>query len=533
MGTGVTARSAGNATEREVLGFVRHRRREHDRRRKSDRFINAYLWMFVAFYLVAGVSGFIDADLTPDKGDLLDTFAWLPVVLLAVVWGVLHFATWQGPVLFSPPELQWVVAAPLSRRDLVLIRLRRALLIAGIAGIVGGVVVAGAAAATIGEGMPGVFVAASVGFAALALMATALSWNVERSVRWSAAVDRGAALVLVLAALMAVGAATGHNTVLWWSGPWGWAIGPVVAQAGWTVAGWQIQAGLLGIAAVGAIVLAAATADRFSEEELWRRAEAHSAASAALFFGDVRTVRTVARRDRARGRLRGRSFRLAAPPYPWLAMASRDVLALRRSPGRLLTAAILVAAAFVAAVAAIEQPLLGIAAFLGLYAAGSRLLEPIRVDVDKPDAHRILPWSWGVVMAVHCIVPTVILTVLSWAGLVVVGIGGFVPAPAIWPLGLVAPFAAAAIVTPAAISAARRPFPVESLIGGAESGFLLLVLSMISGPVLAAIVVDIAFNTMRDSFDRGITGATFGAIAFLAIATFAFVSWLWTREPPD
>ncbi len=106
MGARVTVGSAGNATEREVLGFVRHRRREHDRRRTSDRFINAYLWMFVAFYLVAGVSGFIDADLTPDTGDFLDTFAWLPLVLLAVVWAVLHFATWQGPVLFSPPELQ-------------------------------------------------------------------------------------------------------------------------------------------------------------------------------------------------------------------------------------------------------------------------------------------------------------------------------------------------------------------------------------------------------------------------------------------
>jgi hypothetical protein len=214
-------------------------------------------------------------------------------------------------------------------------------------------------------------------------------------------------------------------------------------------------------------------------------------------------------------------------------MASRDLLALRRSPGRLVAAAILVAAAFVAAVAAMEQPLLGIAAFLGLYAACSRLLESIRVEVDQPDAHRILPWSWGVVMAIHCIVPTVVLTLLGWIGLVVVGVGGFVPASAIWPLGLVAPFAAAAIVTPAAISAARRPFPVESLIGGAESGFLLLVLSMVSGPVLAAIVLDIAFGAIRDSLDRGITGATFGAIAFLAVATFAFVSWLWTREPPD
>lgn len=514
------------ADEREVLAFVRRRRKQHARR-ASDRWLNYYMGAFIAFYVITGVAGIIDTDFVPAPGNFLDTVVWLPLVLFGVVWGVLRFATWQGPVLFSAPEMQWVLSAPLDRREFVWMRLRRALVIAAVSGVIGGAVVGILADVLLGEDSLAVFFSATLAFAALGLMATALSWQVERSVRWSTIVNRVAPLALAVAALLAWAAATGHDAALWWSGPWGWATGPLVAVAGASVPGWVIQAVLLVVATLGALALAVAAAGRFSEEELWRRAEARSSAAAALFMADFRRLKLVARRDRARGRVRGRGYDMVRFPRPELAIASRDLVTLRRSPAFVGMAVIFVAAAFVAGVAAIDRPVLGVAAFVALYLAGSRLLEPIRLEVDQPDAHRVLPWPWGTVLVLHCIVPAVVLAVLGWIGLVVVGVGGFVEWSDVAPLAVVTPFAAAALVTPAAISAARRPFPVESLISGADSsGGLYLLIWLLAGPVLAALVVNLSFGALRN-------GAVGTAVAILAGATAGFVAWLWTRKPPD
>lgn len=521
------------ASERDVLAYVRRRRKEHDRRRASDRWINIYMGLFIAFYVITGISGLVDTDWVPEPGHFIETIAWLPLILFAVVWAVVRFATWQGPVLFSAPELQWVMTAPLSRRNLVVIRLRRALTVAAVAGAAGGIAVAVAADVLIGEGSAGVFIAAVMGIAALAVMATALSWHVERTVRWSRLMDRVAPLAVALAASLGLAALAGFDTALWWSGPWGWATGPLVAASGWPVPGWLVQAGLLGVAGLGAVVLAARTAGEFDDEELWRRAEARSSAAASLFVGDLRRVRIIARRDRARGRVRGRSFGLIRVPSPLLVIPARDLLTLRRSPGLVVGAVLLMSTAFFAAAAALERPILGLGVFVALYLAGSRLLEPIRLEVDQSDAHLMLPWRWGAVLILHCVVPVVVLTVLGWVGLTVLGVGGFVEAQAIWPLLIATPFVAAALVTPAATSAARRPFPVETLIGGGEGGSLVLVISLLAGPVLAALVLNIAFGTVRGELAEGITGATFTAIGFLAAAAAGFIAWLWTRRPPE
>ena len=114
------------------------------------------------------------------------------------------------------------------------------------------------------------------------------------------------------------------------------------------------------------------------------------------------------------------------------------------------------------------------------------------------------------------------------------GVGGFIePAVAIWPLLVVTPFVAVAIIAAPTTSASRRPFPVETLISGAEGGSVLLLMWLLAGPVLAAVVVDIAFGLMRPSLDRGVTGSTFVAIGFLVLATLGFVGWLRTRKPPE
>ncbi|MCB1247143.1 MAG: hypothetical protein KDB69_07755, partial [Acidimicrobiia bacterium] len=177
--------------------------------------------------------------------------------------------------------------------------------------------------------------------------------------------------------------------------------------------------------------------------------------------------------------------------------------------------------------------ILGVFAFLGFYLAGSRMVEPVRVEVDTPDTHRLLPWPWGILLILHCVTPVAVLTCLAWVGLGVVTIGGWLTAPAAVALALVTPFGAAAIVTPAAISAARRPFPVENLVSGNESGPFMLILFLVAGPALAAIAANIGFGMLRGTLDQGVTGATFSAIFFLATATGLFVTWLGTRKAPE
>lgn len=519
--------------ERDVVWFVRNRKKAHDRRSTVDRLVNAYMALFGLFYVGLVVAGFIDADVTPEPDVFLDAIVWLPLVLLGVMWAVLRFGTWQGPVLFTEPDLQWVLSAPLSRRTLVLMRLWRALVVAALAGIVGGAIVAIAVDVMLGESQVAIFAISAFGFGAVAVTATAVSWHVERSAQASRIVNRAAPLALLLAGGLTAAAATGRGNVLWWSGPWGWAVGPIADRAGWAVPGWPIQVGLLAVVAVGAVVSAVVRAGWFSEEELWRRAAARSVASAAVFFGDVRTLRTVARRDRTRGRVRGRRNRMWKARSEALVIASRDALVLRRNPRLGLTAAVFMAGATAAGVAAADHPFLAIAAFICLYISASRLLEPMRIEVDQPDAHHLLPWPWGIILALHCVAPTVALTALGWLGLVVAGAAGLAPWSALAPFALVAPFGAGAIVTAAAISSARERFPVGLVVGGQESGGMLLFLWLLTGPLLAAIVVNVAFGLMRPDLEDGLSGGTVIASAFLMAATLGFLTWLRTRKPPE
>ncbi|MFZ0493557.1 MAG: DUF6297 family protein [Acidimicrobiia bacterium] len=520
-------------TEHEVRAFVRRRRKAHDPRRLSDRLIDLYTWFLATAIAGIVIAPLIHGDLVPHPGAFLDTLDWLPVLLLGATWAVLRYGTWQGPVLFTTPELQWEVASPLNRRRLALMKLRRASIIAiGVGVVTGGLVGIGSAAMVRHDAL-GMTIAAVSGLTSLALLATALSWHVERSPSVGRVVDVATPVVLLLVALLAVAVARGQSTVALWSGPWGWAGAPVLAAGGRSVPGWVVLATLLGVAAVVALISAIGTVDRISYEELWQRSEARSSASAALFFGDVRAAKGIARRGRARGRFRGRELRMTRVATPWLAIVTRDTLTLRRNVGLVVVAASFIAAAMVAGVAATGRPILVAGVFAGLYAAASRLLETIRLENDRPNAHRMLPWTWGTILVLHCIVPTATLTVLIWIGLGVLGIGGFVAQTATWALILVAPFIAGAVVLPAAISASRRSFPIETLISGAELGALSLVPWLLTGPTLALIALGVASGWIKQSLDQGITMATFTAIAFLATATFAFGAWLNSRQPRD
>lgn len=524
--------AADRSAVRTVLGAVRGRRRAHATKATVDKLTDIYLGAFLGIYAISAVAWLFDVDLSGSSFSFRDTLAWLPVVVFLAMWGVVRFGTWQGPVVFSSAEMQWILSAPLSRRRLVLGRLRRAFVVAVAVGVLGGLLITLIAATMTDVGRVGVFLGASVSLIGVALISVSVSWHVERSARWSAVVVISTPLVLGLAALLALGVATGHEAIVTWSGPWGWASASSIVASGGELGGLWIQSLLLAMLAVVTVVSAVATSDRASDEELWRRAEVRSSAAAAMFFGDMRTLSMVARRSKSRGHVRGRELRLVRPIRPWLVVVSWDVLTLRREPSRLVSASILAAGGFAAAVAATGRSILAIVAFLFLYAAGSRLVEPIRVEVGQPNAHRMLPWRWGTVLGLHCITPVAILTILGWVGLAVVALGGFVDGVRLGELAFVVPFAATALVLPAVISSARQPFPVGTIVGGSDAGPLLALVWLLVGPALAAVAVSLSFGGLQSGMD-GDPGGFLSAMLLLGGASAVFTAWIVSRRNPS
>ena len=144
--------------------------------------------------------------------------------------------------------------------------------------------------------------------------------------------------------------------VVLWSGPWGWAAQPVLAVAGQAVpaglAGnpapwWPLALALLAVAALAALACADRAAAGVPAAALRARARTLGAMSAAALSMNTRGVATAY--GEAGGTRRAR-FRLPPPRRRELVMLWRDLLALLRSPARLVSAVLLalLAAALIA-----------------------------------------------------------------------------------------------------------------------------------------------------------------------------------------
>jgi hypothetical protein len=136
-------------------------------------------------------------------------------------------------------------------------------------------------------------------------------------------------------------------------------------------------------------------------------------------------------------------------------------------------------------------------------------------------------------VVVHCIVPSAALTVLGCMGVGVVGIGGLIPGSAVASLLVLVPFVAAMLVTAAAVPGSRRPFPVETLLSGSDSGPLLLLTWLVTGPMVAAIASGLAVAALGGTVTGGVSDAVLGAAVVLAFATALIASVLWVRRPPE
>ncbi len=126
----------------ETLAFLKaSRRSNHQGRSLFDRLYSLYLGAFV--FCLIGVLAYTalrDRPFTPEAAT--DAIEKLPFILaslfcLAVI-AALRFATWQGPVSFSRPDVPFLLSSPLSRSELVRPKLVGGLTFGAAAGFLGG-----------------------------------------------------------------------------------------------------------------------------------------------------------------------------------------------------------------------------------------------------------------------------------------------------------------------------------------------------------------------------------------------------------
>jgi hypothetical protein len=356
--------------------------------------------------------------------------AALTALALLVFLVLLRDALWRGPVTVPQATADWLLGTPVSRRRLLRPRFRWAAAGALLVGAVAGIVPAAALVALgLGGGSGGEVLrlagAAMLSMGLLFAVATGVAGLIERypgtgrQVRTATPVVLAAAVVLGgLAAWAGLGRLPGAvATVLLWSGPWGWAAQPVMAvaaQAGPAGAGnpapwWPVALGLLAGSALAALAGADRVVAGVPAAALRARARTLGAMSAAALSMNTRGVATAytgAATRRAR-------LRLPPPRRRELVLLWRDLLALLRSPARLVSAVLLaLLAAALAAVAGHGRPvslvLVGCALSLG-YLAAAWLCEGARLDADDPRRSAQLPFRYESLAWWHAAVPCLVL----------------------------------------------------------------------------------------------------------------------------
>ena len=209
---------------------------------------------------------------------------------------------------------------------------------------------------------------------------------------------------------------------------------------------------LLGIAGWFSL---APTAGGSTLESFRLRAGTRSRVVASLYSGDTRSVLLARREAKASRPLFGR-IRLPAPATPYLAVVWRGALALSRSPGRLAWGVALAAGGALLLAGESGRPALVWLGSLALYLAASSLLEPLRMEVDRPVVSQVLlPWQYGRVLWFHCLLPAALL---AGSALVATAVGLTAGYLSLAASGLVVVFAGPAaltVVLAAALSARR------------------------------------------------------------------------------
>ncbi|HWC40434.1 MAG TPA: hypothetical protein VHK02_00425 [Actinomycetota bacterium] len=527
-----------------TLGFLRQRRRAHrSSQQRSDRFTALYT---VGLYTaIAGWTGYQALRQGPAGGG---PALWLAggglariatVALLLALLATLRFATWQGPVVFTAAEVQWLLSSPLPRAELVRARLGRGLLAGAAAGAALGLAAFVLLEAELAVPAWPLLAAALGGLAAFGVLAAALGWLVESSPGTARAVLLASPLVLAAAAAAWLGGAVAAGADPW-SGPWGWAAGPLVAAAGGRDPGWPLQAALLAAVTLAAVVAAWRTAARVTLEELERRAGTRAGLGASLFMADARGA-ALLRHQAVRGLVGVRRLGLRHPRRRWLALPWRDALSLLRAPGRVGWALVLCGSGALAVALVPGRRLLAAGAVVAAYLGAARLVEPLRGEADQPDASRQLPWRWGDLVLLHTVTPILVLAGIGLAVAVALALAGLLPAAALGMAAAACLPVAAALVWSAAIAGQRGRLGIDQFLTasamGELAGPLYLLRWFATGPLvaLASLLVPVLVlqGAAGSPSPRAQAAAVPNAASLLAIALAVQGGWLRSRHAPD
>jgi hypothetical protein len=520
-----------------VLAYLQECRRAHRNKSRWDRFTDAYtVFLFAALGGYLAFAALRESPISPAEAvPVIDELArWAPPVLLLLLVASLRYCTWQGPVLFSLPDVEWLLSAPLSHVEIVRRRLRRGLAIAAGLGAALGLVTFVVVEAELGVPAWPLFGATVGGLVTLGLLAGAAGWLIECSPKRARIMLRASPLVVPVAAALALAPSVADGDVVLWSGPWGWAAAPIIATAGGSAPSWPYQATLLAVAALASVAIAWRSAGSAPTEELARRAGIRSGLVAALYFVDVRGAALLVRR--AGESLVGiRRVRLRRPRSSRLVVPWRDALSTLRAPGRIGWALLLTVAGALAVAAAPDRRAVVAAGVLAGYVAAAQLCEPLRLEADQPDAHHVLPWRWGDLLLLHCAVPVLSLTVLGVLAVGVASLAGLLPAAAAWSALALCPLVAATFTSSAAIAGQRGPFPIELLLLGGDAGAVVLLIWLATGPILAALALILPVSILYGVADDGslVAEATGAASAVLVVTLLAAVAFLRSRRQPD
>ena len=441
---------------------------------------------------------------------------WGPSVMLLALLGAAHWGTVQGPVVFSIADVAHLLGAPLSRAALVARPLRRAFVV----GFCGGVAVAVVLLVGLTGDRRHLAVARMLGLGGAVglagVVAVALAWMVSSSARGELALRRATWPVVAVAGALVIAAGVGGGvgrTVAVWSGPWGWAV-----QAGAGVSSAQWVAAVAALALVTGVVVAFAWRRRGmgESERFARRAEGRAQLQASLMSFDARTSRlalaSVALRSGVSGRgggLRWLRRRLSAADARWLggrragelAVVWRNALVATELPQRVVQTALLAGGGAAFVLVDVGRAAGVIVGAVLIYAGASRLLEPMRIELDAPSRGSVfLGIRAGRALLAHMIVPALVVSVsvaVCAVGLAAAGVlGGGEPAAA---LSLVA--VAPAVVCCAGMSARRRgQLPQEvlaaAIVSDPSGGGFVLLGWLLLWPAVAAVVVSVPVSAV-------------------------------------
>jgi hypothetical protein len=531
------------------LAEVRHRRRRVRRGRLAYPVYVAIL--AAAVYggpVIARAVRSVQDDVTPTAttAHLRDAMpASLSALILLALVALARQATWRGPVVVSSADADWMLPLPISRATMLRPRLRSSLLtaviLAALAGSIGALVLHAYGLAGVGR----LWLATLVAAVLIAVIGQGMGALIERSpglgaltLRWSPWLIAVAVAGFGLGLAQANGTELGPlDTIVLWSGPWGWSSQLLVHASDGGAGGWPVALVLLAATAAAAAGYGYVAVPGIPARGLRQRAATASSVGAAMFLGEFRDAH-LAVRETSRGAVRRRSLRL--PTHRALAVAWRDLTALSRSLTAVTWAVPFLGIVAVALNVAVRQhsgprTLIPVTfAVLAGYVAALQLVEPARLDADDPRRTRWSPYPAAALARRHAVVPIVLLMAIG----VVAAVAG---SPWLGERHTILAVAAAVVLSPllvaaALVSAYRGRVPLHLMFGGGDMGFgstgpLLLLVWYLYGPLLALLTGQAALAPLTTAWRHGTAplAPALNAVVLAAIATALILLWTGKR----